>query len=85
MILSLDILIFSTACVYSMRHCVCSNQISMGVGRGKGGDQSGAIAAGCCGICCMVCFFLVGVPMLITGIVFVRIHAGDYDDQVQEE
>lgn len=57
----------------------------MGSGRGKGGDQSGAIAAGCCGIYCMVCFFLVGLPMLIGGIVCVRIAAGDYDDRIEDE
>ena len=56
----------------------------MGSGRGKGGDQTGAIAAGCGAIYCMVCFFLVGLPMLIGGIVCVRIAAGDYDDRVED-
>ena len=56
----------------------------MGKGRGKGGDQTGAIAAGCCGIYCMVCFFLVGIPCFILGIIFVRIAAGDYDDRIED-
>ena len=56
----------------------------MGQGRGKGGDQTGAIAAGCGAICCMVCFFIVGLPIMIAGIVMIRIGEGDYDDSVRE-
>ena len=57
----------------------------MGKGRGRGGvDQTGAIAAGCGAMCCMVCFLIVGVPVLIIGIALCRLAAGDYDSDIKD-
>ena len=57
--------------------------MAKGSGKGKA-DQTGMIAAGCGAIYCMVCFFVIGLPMLIAGIVLVRFAAGDYDDNFKE-
>ena len=55
---------------------------SMGQGRGKGGDQAGAIAAGCGAITCMILFFVFGLPCLITGIVFIRIANAESNERL---
>ena len=52
---------------------------------GKGKDQTtNVVAGGCCAICCGICFLVLGLPMLIAGIVMVKLYEGDYDDQLNQ-
>ena len=51
-----------------------------GEGRGHGGDQTGVLAGSVVACCFLVCMWVVGIPLFIAGIVFLKLDNGDDDN-----